>query len=294
MSRNFAFKRISVKRVTGQDFLDKKRIKTKFLPNLNGKLRGQMTEYEIYIHGIGYFNAYAGLTIELAAALICGTLIGIDREARHKSAGLRTNILISVGAMLYTATSIMNTAGEMVGGPIDPNRVMAQIVSGIGFLGAGAIIQSRGGITGLTTAASIWIVAALGATAGSGHVFEALVFSLMVFLILRNSNYLLKLIPKYAKPRLYSLQLLSIGEVIDDLENNIEIDRYDIKDKGSRVIDASKNLTLTHILISESSKNMIRIAKKCRRIVQVQKVSFVHYRGSESPDDDNDDEYFDN
>ena len=146
-----------------------------------------MTEYEIYIHGIGYFNAYAGLTIELAAALICGTLIGIDREARHKSAGLRTNILISVGAMLYTATSIMNTAGEMVGGPIDPNRVMAQIVSGIGFLGAGAIIQSRGGITGLTTAASIWIVAALGATAGSGHVFEALVFSLMVFLILRNS-----------------------------------------------------------------------------------------------------------
>ena len=188
----------------------------------------------------------------------------------------------------------MNTAGEMVGGPIDPNRVMAQIVSGIGFLGAGAIIQSRGGITGLTTAASIWIVAALGATAGSGHVFEALVFSLMVFLILRNSNYLLKLIPKYAKPRLYSLQLLSIGEVIDDLENNIEIDRYDIKDKGSRVIDASKNLTLTHILISESSKNMIRIAKKCRRIVQVQKVSFVHYRGSESPDDDNDDEYFDN
>ena len=77
-----------MKKVTGQDFLDKKRIKTKFLPNLNSKLRGQMTEYEIYIHGIGYFNAYVGLTIELAAALICGTLIGIDRRLDIKALAL--------------------------------------------------------------------------------------------------------------------------------------------------------------------------------------------------------------
>jgi putative Mg2+ transporter-C (MgtC) family protein len=250
-----------------------------------------MSHYQIYIHGIGSFNAYIGLTIELLSALICGALIGIDRESRHKSAGLRTNILISVGAMLYTATSMMNMTGEVIGGPVDPNRVMAQIVSGIGFLGAGAIIQSRGNVVGLTTAASIWIVAALGATAGSGYVIEALVFAFMVVIILKNSKYVLRILPNYSKSRMYSLQLLSIGEVMGSLENNLEIDRYEIQEKDSQIIDEGKNLILTNIVINETSKNMIRIARKCRRIVQVEKVSFVHYRGFESDDSDSDDEY---
>lgn len=251
-----------------------------------------MFTQEIYIHGLGFFNVYTALSIQLAGALLCGAFVGIDREARHKSAGLRTNILISVGAMLYTSISLLNMSGETIGGPVDPNRVMAQIVSGIGFLGAGAIIQSKGNVVGLTTAASIWIVAALGAACGSGYILEAIIFSILVVLVLRNSKLILKILPNYSRKRLYSLQLLSIGEVLENLEANLEISRYDIREKTSKIVDKTRSLFVTNIVINDTSKNLIRISKKCRRIVQVDKVSFVHYRGNdlESYDDDDDGE----
>lgn len=245
-----------------------------------------MENQEITLYGIGTFNIYVGLLLKLAAALLAGTIIGLDRESRHKSAGLRTNILISVGAMIYTSTSLLNIFETGHGGPVDPNRVMAQIVSGIGFLGAGSIIQSKGSVVGLTTAASIWIVAALGAAAGSGYVIQALAFSLTVVIILKNSRYLTMLLPSYSKKKIYSLQLLSIGHVLDFLESNLEFDRFEIKEKHEQIIDQSKHLIVTNILIRDTPKNMIRISKKCRRIVNVEKVSFVHYRGFDSDDPD--------
>ena len=97
----------------------------------------------------------------LAAAL--GGMLGAEREFRHKSAGFRTNILIAVGAALFTILSASLTADTG-----DPSRVAAQIVTGIGFLGAGAIIRTRAGVQGLTTAATVWVNAALGMAAGSG------------------------------------------------------------------------------------------------------------------------------
>jgi putative Mg2+ transporter-C (MgtC) family protein len=102
-------------------------------------------------------------------ALFCGGLIGLERELKHKAAGLKTNMLICLGAMLYTCMSII-IAGSYaeVGHYGDPSRVAAQIVSGIGFLGGGAILQSRGSIVGLTTAATIWVVAAIGVCIGAG------------------------------------------------------------------------------------------------------------------------------
>src|SRR5512147_2280121 len=91
--------------------------------------------------------------IGLLLAVIFGALIGAERQLSGKAAGLRTNILICVGAAVYTIVS-----REMGGGQSDSiTRIAAQIVSGIGFLGAGAIIQDRGGIHGLTTAATIWL-----------------------------------------------------------------------------------------------------------------------------------------
>jgi putative Mg2+ transporter-C (MgtC) family protein len=108
------------------------------------------------------------LTLGLAALL--GGVIGLDREASGKPAGFRTNILICVGAALLTALSI-DVAERWVrlyGTVADPGRIAAQIVSGIGFLGAGTIIQSRRGVRGLTTAATIWVVAASGMAVGAG------------------------------------------------------------------------------------------------------------------------------
>ena len=99
----------------------------------------------------------------MTAALL-GAALGFERETRQKDAGLRTNILISVGAALFTLMSI-----EISGPSGDPGRIAAQIVTGIGFLGAGAIIRTDSGIQGLTTAATVWVNAAVGVAAGGGQ-----------------------------------------------------------------------------------------------------------------------------
>jgi putative Mg2+ transporter-C (MgtC) family protein len=105
----------------------------------------------------------------LLAAALCGGL-GLERELRDSPAGLRTHVLVGVGAALFTMVGAYAVPTELVPGaaPRDPFRVAAQIVSGIGFVGAGAVIQSRGSVRGLTTAASLWMAAAVGFGAGAG------------------------------------------------------------------------------------------------------------------------------
>jgi putative Mg2+ transporter-C (MgtC) family protein len=103
----------------------------------------------------------------LLAAVAAGALIGFERETHDKPAGFRTNILISLGAALFTLLSIRMADSETV----DRTRIAAQIVTGVGFLGAGAIIQYRGNVIGLTTAATIWVVSSVGMAFGAGEFF---------------------------------------------------------------------------------------------------------------------------
>ncbi len=122
------------------------------------------------------------LLAHLLLATILGGAIGFERQHAHKPAGLRTNILICVGATLITDLSIRITAAGP--GPADPGRLAAQIITGVGFLGAGAIIQSRGHVTGLTTAATMWVVAAIGMTLGAGAEVEAVGATVLVLVVL--------------------------------------------------------------------------------------------------------------
>jgi len=103
----------------------------------------------------------------LVMAVLLGGAIGLERELRGKAAGLRTNILICLGSTLFTHLSI-----HLAGGSGDPGRIAAQVVTGIGFLGAGTILHTRGAIAGLTSAATIWLVAAIGVAIGTGAIFE--------------------------------------------------------------------------------------------------------------------------
>lgn len=105
----------------------------------------------------------------LVTAAFCGALIGIEREHAEKPAGLRTNMLICTGSCLFTLASIL--AWQHIAGgvsTVDPGRIAAQIVSGVGFLGAGVILKSGLHIIGITTAATIWLVAAIGMVIGLG------------------------------------------------------------------------------------------------------------------------------
>jgi len=125
--------------------------------------------------------------IKIGVALLCGVMLGLERERREKPAGLRTIVMITVGATIYMIISeliphVAEGSGEVV--QSDPARVAAQVVTGIGFLGAGTIIQSRGSVHGLTTAAVIWVAAAIGLCIGVGFPITAILFTIVVIVSL--------------------------------------------------------------------------------------------------------------
>lgn len=129
---------------------------------------------------------YWEIAERLAVAAVLGGLIGWEREQRNKQAGFKTHLLVSVGSALIMLTSIYGF-GDLVNHPnarFDPARLAAQVVSGIGFLGAGAILRhSNMIISGLTTAATLWVVAAIGLSVGAGFYFAAVITTVVVLII---------------------------------------------------------------------------------------------------------------
>ena len=123
----------------------------------------------------------AELVTRLLTAAVLGAVMGVERELRQKSAGLRTNILIAVGSAVFTLMSYELAAGVQ---GADPGRLAAQIVTGIGFLGAGAIIRRDGGVQGLTTAATVWVNAAVGIAAGGGEYHLAVITTMVTVAVL--------------------------------------------------------------------------------------------------------------
>jgi len=115
--------------------------------------------------------------IRLILATILGAMVGLEREITHKPAGLRTHMLVSLGACLFTIVSMYDFG-------MDPARVAAGIVTGIGFIGAGTIIAEREKVVGVTTAASLWATAAIGLTVGVGDYFLSIVATVLVFVVL--------------------------------------------------------------------------------------------------------------
>lgn len=117
------------------------------------------------------------LGIQLILAALLSALIGIERERRNRDAGLRTHMLVGIGACLFTGLSVNFDVG-------DPGRVAAQVVTGIGFLGAGAILKAGRNIRGLTTAASIWATAAVGMATGVGAWLLSIMATLIIWFTL--------------------------------------------------------------------------------------------------------------
>jgi putative Mg2+ transporter-C (MgtC) family protein len=121
----------------------------------------------------------------LAIALVLSTAIGFERQVKHKAAGMRTHALVGLGAALFMVISKYGFTDVVVAELVrlDPSRVAAQIVSGIGFIGAGLVFVRRNKVRGLTTAASIWLTAAVGTAAGAGQIIPAVVVTAAHFLI---------------------------------------------------------------------------------------------------------------
>ena len=119
------------------------------------------------------------MVYRIGGAIVAGAVVGLEREFRDKPAGLRTLVLISSGACIFSMVSML-----VAGNTVDQGRIAAQVVTGVGFLGAGSILRSTKSIYGLTTAATIWIVAALGMACGFGHFLIAIVGTLATLVVL--------------------------------------------------------------------------------------------------------------
>jgi len=158
---------------------------------------------------LAYFGQATGQGLtqvaELAIALVLSTAVGLEREIRQKSAGLRTHTLVGVAAALIMLVSKYGF-GDVLGGRVvlDPSRIAAQIVSGIGFIGGGLIFVRRDAVRGLTTAATIWLTAAIGMAAGAGLWLLAVLVTAGHFLIVLAFTPLAARLPrsKYAPSRL--------------------------------------------------------------------------------------------
>jgi putative Mg2+ transporter-C (MgtC) family protein len=125
--------------------------------------------------------------IGIAVAVLCGAIVGLERQMRGKPAGIRTSTLICLGTSIFIGLGV-----EYSGAATDPTRVLGQIVTGVGFIGAGVIIAREGLVTGVTTAAVIWVLAGIGATIGFGHFLEAVAIAVVTVGILTGVEFLEK------------------------------------------------------------------------------------------------------
>ncbi|MHC4666262.1 MAG: MgtC/SapB family protein [Planctomycetota bacterium] len=126
-------------------------------------------------------------------AVVFGAAIGLEREISGKAAGLRTNVLICLGAAVFTIISRQMATGTNTA----VTRIAAQVVTGVGFLGAGAIIVDRGGVHGLTTAATIWLVASIGVACGAGYYDLAVISTFLAIVVLLGLAQLEKPLERY-------------------------------------------------------------------------------------------------
>ena len=182
--------------------------------------------------------------LRLALAAVLGGLIGVERELREREAGLRTHLLVALGSALFTIVgaygfdAFLNTGASVV--RADPTRIAAQIVTGIGFLGAGAIIRQGLSVRGLTTAATLWVVAAVGLAAGAGYYSVAVITTAIVLIALYPLRIIaFKILSRFRPEDGRLLVALPAGEppgrIVDEVERlGARISSLDVTQEGDR------------------------------------------------------------
>jgi putative Mg2+ transporter-C (MgtC) family protein len=236
----------------------------------------------IYIEHLGNVELYFGLGIEIVTGLILGGLVGYDREQKMKNAGIKTNILICIGSTLYTSVSyIIHNNGVAAGSAMagDPQRIAAQIVSGIGFLGAGAIMRDGGNIVGLTTAATIWVVAAIGVTIGYGYPLVATIFTLTILSVLRLLGPIYQGFEANKNHKYFHVEILSTG----DIKNTVKEIVFNITDRidelHEEIVQKETNKRRLDFYVFIHPKKMRQLSDELRDILQVEK---IHYHQIET------------
>ncbi len=204
----------------------------------------------------GGLDSNLSIVVKLVLSAICGIIIGYDREISGKPAGLRTQMLVCLGSTLMASVSVdiaLVLTAEQISSRLynlDPSRLMAQVISGIGFLGAGVIIKNGSKIQGVTTAATIWMTAAIGISIGAGFFFPAVVATVLVLLL----NPLAKLQYKYGLKGDFYIVKIKLKDQ-DFVEEAFEQNSIDIRQRSV----AGKTIIFT--VHSSQQKNSALIDK---------------------------------
>lgn len=187
------------------------------------------------------FDFEIGLRLLISFAI--GTAIGLEREYRSKAAGLRTMIMICLGSTIFTELSML------LGGDI-PDRIASNIVTGVGFLGAGVIFKDGLNVSGLTTATTIWICAALGMAVGAGEYFIAIVSTGVVVIVLSVFNKAQELIEKLHQARVYRISYDHTHELSAEISAWLTAQRITFKKKKC-IKDKAQYLLVYEVFSSE-------------------------------------------
>jgi putative Mg2+ transporter-C (MgtC) family protein len=222
--------------------------------------------------------------LRLFVALLLGSLIGLEREYRHRNAGLRTNALVAVGTALFTIISAYGFE-ELLGGQhisLDPTRIASYVVAGIGFLGGGAIYFQKDRVRGLTTAAAIWSVAAIGMACGAGLLLEAIVTTLLVLIILVGFRYLEAFVRPSHASHAYLLQIQTTPEAQRQLladiyeacqKANVIVGRIEINNRLGKS-DSHEGEEFELVCYSHGKGPLLQAADTIRAFVGVKSVQF--------------------
>lgn len=219
------------------------------------------------------------MILRLVLACMLGGAIGYERQARRKSAGLRTNLLVCLGSCLIMILSqelYLEVEGHT---NADPARLAAQVVSGIGFLGAGAIMKEGVNVTGLTTAACLWVVAGVGLAVGAGAYIGALLTTALVVLTLGALSRLDEWVvhESHIDLHIYTVdrpgQLLAISTALDDLGLKVRDVKIHEDETGRRDDDGNKYITMELDIYNKMVVKSIVIADAIRKIEGVRRVA---------------------
>lgn len=219
------------------------------------------------------------ITVKLLLAALAGGLVGLEREKHGRPAGLRTNLLVSVGSCVIVIVSeAFYLKYAMFGAEsalrIDPSRVAAQIVTGIGFIGAGVILKEGASVRGLTTAASLWTVAGLGMSFGMGFFSLGAIATLLVLISL---NFLKKLDPIIKKERFLTLAVTAVNRegLLEELMNIFDARKLMVSDLSSHVDLVTNELFYQMVLTQQKQ----RIGHELTDVIkQLEGIKKIHYR----------------
>ncbi|OGX61765.1 MAG: hypothetical protein A2189_08405 [Paenibacillus sp. RIFOXYA1_FULL_44_5] len=221
---------------------------------------------------------YIHITLRIVSAMILGGVVGWERERSHRAAGFRTHILVSLGASLIMILSIygFQDFADEPNVRIDPARLAAQVISGIGFLGAGAIMVRGISITGLTTAASLWVVAAIGLASGAGFYYAAALVTILVWVSLVMLNRMeLKLFAS-KKPYYLKIKTESNSDTLQDVtavlaKREIHMQKISIQqDYDENELNKSMEIAFVVQFPDEQTKiQIINELRKIRRVIRI-------------------------